>query len=122
MLLYRQNNVTTICRQHYQVIQDRLDGSIMVQSGDKTKLLNIRVVKGSLSETKIFKVEGTDDSSEVVMVRMLTTFLTNESHTLAAFDGNQYKTFTGAETDMVVFEGVTFYFKLWIYGTGGGNF
>ena len=78
----------------------QVSGSITFSStvsGDKTKLpLTIRVVKGSLSdETKIFKVEGGtggadgaagtpgSDGSDAV-----TTFLTNESHTLAAaFDG-----------------------------------
>ena len=93
-------------------------GSISFSSGtsagglnsDKTKLpVTISVTNDSLTDSiKVFKVEGgtsgTDgtDGSDAV-----TTFLTNEAHTFASQNDGTIVSFSGAQTDMEVFEGVT---------------
>ena len=79
-------------------------------NSDKTKLpVTISVTNDSLTDSiKVFKVEGgtsgTDgtDGSDAV-----TTFLTNEAHTFASQNDGTIVSFSGAQTDMEVFEGVT---------------
>ena len=96
----------------------------------KTDLpLTIEVEKDSfVDSTTIFKVQGGTDGSagcQVLTEQMVrgsdgspgsdgtdgtdavSAFLTNESHTLALSSSNEIISFAGAETDMVVFEGVT---------------
>ena len=74
---------------------------------DKAKLpVTISATKDGLTDSiKIFKVEGgtagTDGTDAV------TAFLTNEAHTFASANDGTIVSFSGAFTDMEVFEGVT---------------
>ena len=75
--------------------------------GDKTKLpLTIEVAKDGLEDTiKIFKIDGGNEGQDGADA--VTAFLTNESHTFAADSTGAIAVFTGGETDMEVFEGIT---------------
>jgi len=72
--------------------------------GDKNKFpVTIAATKDGLNDTiKIFKVEGGADGTDSVQV-----ILSNESHTLAAQNDGTVISFTGADTDVTVFEGIT---------------
>ena len=72
--------------------------------GDKSKFpVTIAATKDGLNDTiKIFKVEGGADGTDSVQV-----ILSNESHTLAAQNDGTVISFTGADTDVTVFEGIT---------------
>ena len=72
--------------------------------GDKAKFpVTIAATKDGLNDTvKIFKVEGGSDGTDSVQV-----ILSNESHTLAAQPNGTVISFTGADTDVTVFEGIT---------------
>jgi hypothetical protein len=99
----------------------QLSGSLSFsgESLSKSDLpLTIEVSKDSLLDTTtIFKVEGGADGAAgsdgaagadgVDGTDALTAFLTNESHTFPSdVDGN-ISSFSGGETDMIVFQGVT---------------
>ena len=88
----------------------------------KTDLpITIEVSKDDISDsTTLFKVQGgeagaagsdgsdgSDGADGTDGTDAVTAFLTNESHTLALSSSNAIISFAGAQTDMVVFEGVT---------------
>ena len=72
--------------------------------GDKSKFpVLISATKDSLQDAvKVFKVEGGADGTDSVQV-----ILSNESHTLAAQSDGTVISFTGADTDVTVFEGIS---------------
>jgi len=76
-------------------------------NGAKTSLpLTISCTNDTLTDSvTIFKVEGGSDG--VGGVDAVTTFLTNESHTLPSQNDGTVVSFVGAVTDMEVFEGTT---------------
>ena len=71
--------------------------------GDKSKFpIIITATKDGLNDTvKIFKVEGGVDGTDATNV-----LLSNDSHTLAAYSTGGIISFTGADTDVTVFEGI----------------
>ena len=76
-------------------------------NGAKTSLpLTISCTNDTLTDSvTIFKVEGGSDGAGGVDA--VTTFLTNESHTLPSQNDGTVVSFVGAVTDMEVFEGTT---------------
>ena len=88
----------------------QVSGSITFNStlsSTKTKLpLTIEVAKDGLEDSlKIFKIDGGNEGEDGADA--VTAFLTNESHTFAADSTGAIAVFTGGETDMEVFEGIT---------------
>ena len=76
-------------------------------NGAKTSLpLTISCTNDTLTDSvTVFKVEGGSDGAGGVDA--VTTFLTNESHTLPSQNDGTVVSFVGAVTDMEVFEGTT---------------
>jgi len=70
---------------------------------DKSKFpVTISATKDGLQDAvKLFKVEGGADGADSVSV-----LLSNDSHTLAAYSNGDIISFTGADTDVTVFEGI----------------